>query len=98
MAKNGKHIREDTEKAMRQGSQVTLMEDKWMNETFIDGVVSWEEQLDGTYDQIVYLTLKSGRIIEQIMQSGISKKKFFELRLKGDDLWPPTETTLTMGN
>ena len=69
-----------------------------MNETCIGGVVGWEEQQAGTYDQIVYLTLKNGRIIEQIMQTGISKKQFFELRLKGDDLWPPTETTLTMGS
>lgn len=73
------------------------MEDKWMNETILDGTVSWEEQSDGTYDQIVYLRLKNGRIIEELMQGGVSKKKFFEMRLKGEDYWPPNETTLTLG-
>ena len=73
------------------------MKDDWMSETIIGGTMSWEEQLDGTYTQIVYLRLKNGSTIEQRMREGVNKKEYFMLQLKGDTMWPPTETMLTTG-
>ena len=74
----------------------TNMNDDWMSETILGGDLSWEEQEDGTFSQIVVLHLKNGQDITNIVQAGLSRKEFFELRLKGDDQWPPTETTLTL--
>lgn len=73
-----------------------MNDDDWLNETILGGEVSWEEQEDGSFTQKVVLHLKDGRDITNIVQSGLSKKELFELRLKGDDQWPPTETTLTL--
>ncbi len=68
-----------------------------MNETIIGGVIVWEEAEDGTLTQTVDLKLKNGSTIHQTMREGVSKKEYFTLQLKGDSLWPPTETMLTTG-
>lgn len=73
-----------------------MNDDDWLNETIMGGEVSWDEQEDGTFTQKVVLHLKDGRDITNIVQSGLSRKEFFELRLKGDDQWPPTETMLSL--
>ena len=76
----------------------TNMEDDWLAETIIGGTVSWEEQEDGTFSQIVVLHFKKRKDITNTVISGVTRKEFFELRLKGEDEWPLNATTLTLGD
>ena len=70
------------------------MEDDLTNETMIGGDVSWEEQEDGTFSQIVVLHFRNRGDLVNIIVTGVTKKELFEVKLKGEDNWPLTETIL----
>lgn len=76
----------------------TNMEDDYGNETMTGGDVSWEEQEDGTFSQIVVLHFKNRADLVSVVIEGVTKKELFKVILQGEDNWPLNTTTLTTGS
>lgn len=68
------------------------------DETMIGGTVSWEEQEDGTFSQVVVLHFKKREDLVNTVISGVTKKELFKHMLEGEDNWPLNQTTLTTGS